>query len=40
VGHAVGAISYSAALLGWRVRPVPEVGDRLQTLEAYHHLGS
>jgi SagB-type dehydrogenase family enzyme len=29
VGHAVGAISYSAALLGWRVRPVPEVGDWL-----------
>jgi SagB-type dehydrogenase family enzyme len=27
VGHAIGAIAYAAAVMGWRVRPVPEVGD-------------
>jgi nitroreductase len=27
VGHAIGAVAYAAALMGWRVRPVPEVGD-------------
>jgi len=27
VGHAIGAVAYAAAVMGWRVRPVPEVGD-------------
>lgn len=27
VGHAIGAIAYAAAVLGWRARPVPQVGD-------------
>ena len=27
VGHAIGAVAYAAALMGWRVRAVPEVGD-------------
>jgi SagB-type dehydrogenase family enzyme len=27
VGHAIGAVGYAAAVMGWRVRPVPQVGD-------------
>ena len=29
VGHAIGAIAYSAAVMGWSVRAVPQVGDWL-----------
>jgi SagB-type dehydrogenase family enzyme len=32
VGHAVGALSYAAALLGWRVQALAVPGDRLARL--------
>jgi SagB-type dehydrogenase family enzyme len=32
VGHAVGALSYAAALLGWQVRPLAVPGDTLGRL--------
>ncbi len=32
VGHAVGALSYAAALLGWTVRPLPVSGATLGAL--------
>ncbi len=32
VGHAVGALSYAAALLGWRVEPLAVPGDTLASL--------
>jgi len=32
VGHAIGALSYAAALLGWRVEPLAVPGDRLARL--------